>query len=55
MGKTTLIKELLSGKDYLFLDGDDPTTRQLLTNPNTEQLKDLIKDKPIVFWMKPNV
>lgn len=49
VGKTTLIKELLSGKDFLFLDGDDPTTRQLLTNPNTEQLKDLIKDKPIVF------
>ena len=49
VGKTTLIKELLSGKDFLFLDGDDPTIRQLLINPNTEQLKDLIKDKLIVF------
>lgn len=49
VGKTTLINEVLDGKDFLFLDGDDPTTRQLLTNPNTEQLKDLIKDKPFVF------
>lgn len=49
VGKTTLINEVLYGKDFLFLDGDDPSTRQLLTNPNTEQLKDLIKDKPFVF------
>lgn len=49
VGKTTLINELLADKDFLFLDGDDPSTRQLLTNPNTEQLKDLIKDKPFVF------
>lgn len=49
VGKTTLINELLAERDFLFLDGDDPSTRRLLTNPNTEQLKDLIKDKPFVF------
>lgn len=49
VGKTTLIETVLSDKNYLFFDGDDPTSRALLTNPNTEQLKDLIKDKPYVF------
>lgn len=49
VGKTTLIREILQDKDFLFLDGDDPSTRLLLTNPNTEQLKDIIKNKPFVF------
>lgn len=49
VGKTTLLNEILHTKDFLFLDGDDPSTRAILTNPNTEQLKDLIKDKPFVF------
>ncbi len=49
VGKTTLLREVLTDKNVLFLDGDDPTVRQLLTNPNTEQLKDIIKDVPFVF------
>ncbi len=49
VGKTTMIKEVLQSKKYLFLNGDDPTVRRLLTNPNTEQLKDLIADATIVF------
>lgn len=49
VGKTTLIKSVLENKDYLFLDGDDPTVRNLLTNPNTEQLKSIIGDYKIVF------
>ncbi|UGU17867.1 hypothetical protein LS482_08295 [Sinomicrobium kalidii] len=39
MGKTTLLKQILEGREYLFLNGDDPTVRRLLTDPNTEQLK----------------
>lgn len=35
--KTTLIKEILSGDDYLFLDGDDPLVRTYLNNPNTKR------------------
>ena len=32
VGKTTLIKSILEDKDYLFLDSDDPTIRNILTN-----------------------
>lgn len=49
VGKTTLIKSILDKKDYLFLDGDDPTVRSLLTEPNTEQLRSIIGNKQIVF------
>ena len=49
VGKTTLVRTLLQDKSVLFLDGDDPVARRLLSNANTEQLKDLIKDTPFVF------
>jgi len=49
VGKTTLIKNLLENKAHLFLDGDDPTVRILLTNPNTEQLKNIIGKHKLVF------
>ena len=49
VGKTTLIKKILKQHAYLFLDGDDPTTRVLLTNPNTEQLRTLMAQNAIVF------
>ncbi len=49
VGKTTLITNILLKKKYLFLDADDPTVRNLLTNPNTEQLKSIIGKHKIVF------
>jgi predicted AAA+ superfamily ATPase len=49
VGKTTMIKDILKKKTHLFLDGDDPTVRNLLTNPNTEQLKSIIGNNKIVF------
>lgn len=49
VGKTTLVKSILENKAYLFLDGDDPTIRNLLTNPNTEQLKSIIGKNNLVF------
>ena len=49
VGKTTLIKSILEGKDYLFLDGDDPTTRNLLTSPNAEELKSILGNYKLVF------
>lgn len=49
VGKTTLIGSILENKDHLFLDGDDPTTRNLLTEPNTEQLKSIIGSNQIIF------
>ena len=49
VGKTTLIQKILKDKDFLFLDGDDPTVRNLLTNPNTKQLASIIGEEKIVF------
>ncbi len=49
VGKTTLIMEILKDKSFLFLDGDDPATRNLLTFPTTEQLKTMLGDHDYVF------
>lgn len=49
VGKTTLIKNSLKNREHLFLDADDPTVRNLLTNPNTEQIKTLIGANKLVF------
>lgn len=49
VGKTTLIKTILRNEEYLFLDADDPIIRNLLTNPNIEQLKSIIGKSKIVF------
>ncbi len=49
VGKTTLILEQLKGEHYQFFDGDDPATRTLLNQPNTEQIRRLIGNKKIVF------
>ena len=49
VGKTTLIKQFLAGKDYKFFDGDDPRTRTLLDTPNTDQIRDYIGRHRVVF------
>lgn len=49
VGKTTLVNSILQNKPHLFLDADDPTVRNLLTNPNTEQLKSIIGTHKLVF------
>lgn len=49
VGKTTLLKRILNDKKYLFLDGDDPTVRTLLSTPNTEQIRTLIGDHDLIF------
>lgn len=50
IGKTTLLKELLSSYEKtLFLDGDDRVTRELLQNPSTEEIKNIIGHHKIVF------
>jgi len=49
VGKTTLIKKILEKNEYLFLDADDPTVRNMLTNPNTEQIRNFIGKNSIVF------
>jgi len=49
VGKTTLINEILKGKDYLFLDADDPSTRNLLQSPTTEQIRTFIGDYKYIF------
>lgn len=49
VGKTTLIREMLEGEDYLFYNGDDPQVRQILNAPNTQEIRQLIGTKKIVF------
>ena len=49
VGKTTLIESILNTKDYLLLDGDDPKTRTLLTEPNTEQIRTILGKYKFVF------
>ncbi len=39
VGETTLINEILEGKEYLVLDADDPSIRQLLLNPIAEEIR----------------
>ncbi|HRO76565.1 MAG TPA: ATP-binding protein [Crocinitomicaceae bacterium] len=49
VGKSTLVQEMLQGKDFLFLDGDDPLVRERLTNPNTKEIETIIGNSEIVF------
>ncbi len=49
VGKTTLLKEVLKDRSFLFLDGDDPLHRSQLTNPNTQRLKTILGNAKIVF------
>lgn len=49
VGKTTLIESILETKDYLLLDGDDPKTRTILTEPNTEQIRTILGKYKFVF------
>lgn len=50
VGKTTLLKEFLLNKQYLFLNGDDPQIRETLSNANTEELKRIIGKHKILFF-----
>jgi predicted AAA+ superfamily ATPase len=49
VGKTTLFNKILDGITHLFLNGDDPTIRRLLSSPNLEQLKNIIGDNTYIF------
>jgi predicted AAA+ superfamily ATPase len=49
VGKTTLIQELLKGRDHLFLNGDDPTVRGMLEDADTSKLSRIIGSHDIVF------
>ncbi|TVQ74192.1 MAG: ATP-binding protein [Balneolaceae bacterium] len=49
VGKTTLLTSILGSRPYLFLNGDDPTTRELLTEPDTEQIRAILGTHSRVF------
>ncbi len=49
VGKSTLIRDILKNKDFLFLDGDDFSIQQELSEPNKSYLERLIGDKKIIF------
>ncbi len=48
-GKTTLIRQILKGREHLFLNGDDPSVRTMLRDANTEQIRRLLGDHRIAF------
>jgi len=50
-GKTTLINSLLEKANEIvqIFNGDDPSVRELLNNPNTEQLRQLVGNAKIIF------
>lgn len=50
-GKTTLIKKIIEAslKEVLFFDGDDPTVRKVLEEPNTEELRTILGSASIIF------
>lgn len=49
VGKTTLLNELLKNIEYLFLDADDPATRNMLQAPTTEQIRTIIGEYKYIF------
>ena len=51
VGKTTLVKRILETRktEVQFFDGDDPTVRRLLDEPNSEQIRQMIGEAGIVF------
>lgn len=49
VGKTTLIKELLKDKEYLFLNGDDPDIRNLLDGVGAARIKTIIGRYNLIF------
>lgn len=51
VGKTTLLENILKNREgeYLHLDGDDIIVQDLLTRPNTQQIKQIIGRHKIVY------
>lgn len=49
VGKTTLMKTIFGSRSYLFLNGDDPSTREMLTNAGTEHIRAILCSYERVF------
>ncbi len=49
VGKTTLVRKILTGRDFLFLDGDDSNVREQLASASTGTLRRIIGRHKIVF------
>ena len=45
---------ILETKDYLLLNGDDPKTRTLFTEPNTEEIRTILGNYKYVFIDEAN-
>ncbi len=48
VGKTTMVKKLVSGKKYVWFNGDEPHVRELLSNKSIAELKVIIGNNKIV-------
>ena len=48
-GKTTLFGTILAGREHLFLNADDVVVRNLLAQPDTARLQQILGDHTLVF------
>lgn len=48
-GKSTLVQAVLEGKEYLYLNGDDSSVRESLSNTSLSHLKTVIGRQKILF------
>ena len=50
VGKTTLARTIVkeAGQDYIWLDGDEPDVREMLSNANSSRLKSIVGNKKVV-------
>jgi predicted AAA+ superfamily ATPase len=49
VGKTTLMKTIFGSSPYLFLNGDDPSTREMLNEASTERIRAILGSHTRVF------
>lgn len=49
VGKTTLMKTIFGSSPYLFLNGDDPSTREMLHEASTERIRAILGSHTRVF------
>lgn len=49
VGKTTLLTTILKDQPYLFINGDDPSARELLGNADTERIRSVLGTHRRIF------
>lgn len=48
-GKSTLVEEILKGRDHLYLNGDDADVREMLSKTTAAKLRNIVGNHKILF------